>query len=286
MKILVTGASGFTGKHFIAEARSNGHEVIALKAKLNDVASLNQEVWSIAPTAVVHLAAITYVDHDDVEEIYRVNIVGTRNLLQALVKLDIVPRAVLLASSANVYGNSAVEMIDESTEPMPANDYAISKLAMEFMAKLWADRLPIFITRPFNYSGVGQSRQFLLSKIVDHFQRGERVIELGNIDVERDFSDVRFVSKAYLALLEKCPFGEKINICSGVANSLNDVLVIMNDIAGYEIAVHVNPSFVRVNDVKKLYGSNSKLKSIVPKLPDISLRETLSWMYETSSSEI
>jgi nucleoside-diphosphate-sugar epimerase len=276
----VTGADGFTGRHFAAEAANFGHEVIPLKTNLNDVTSLNQEVLSIAPNAVVHLAAITFVAHDDVDEIYQVNVIGTRNLLQALANLKSVPRAVLLASSANVYGNSFVEMIDESTAASPANDYAVSKLAMEYMAKLWMDRLPIFITRPFNYSGVGQSLQFLLPKIVDHFQRGERVIELGNVDIERDFSDVRFVAKAYLELLEKCPIGETVNICSGRANSLKDVLNTMNNIAGYDIEVHTNPLFVRSNDVKKLFGSNQKLKSFVPELPDISLRETLSWMYQ------
>lgn len=276
----MTGADGFTGRHFAVEAANFGHEVIPLKANLNDVTSLNQEVLSIAPNAVVHLAAITFVAHDDVDEIYQVNVIGTRNLLQALANLKSVPRAVLLASSANVYGNSFVEMIDESTAASPANDYAVSKLAMEYMAKLWMDRLPIFITRPFNYSGVGQSLQFLLPKIVDHFQRGERVIELGNVDIERDFSDVRFVAKAYLALLEKCPIGETVNICSGRANSLKDVLNTMNNIAGYDIEVHTNPLFVRSNDVKKLFGSNQKLKSFVPELPYISIRETLSWMYQ------
>ena len=240
---------------------------------------LRRAVAEVRPNVVAHLAAISFVAHGDVEAIYRTNVVGTRNLLEALAGLDRRPRAVLLASSANIYGNAAVPVIDESVSPNPANDYAVSKLAMEYMARLWMDRLPIVITRPFNYTSIGQAPQFLLPKIVGHFQRGERVIELGNIDVERDFSDVRMVARAYAALLASAPAGEVFNVCPSEAHSLKDVLAMMAEIAGYEIEVRVNPAFVRANDVKRLQGDAGKLRRAIGEFGTIPLLQTLQWMY-------
>lgn len=290
-RALVTGLRGFTG-HFIAhELKAAGYEVFGtahiaepageggVTVDLCDREGLRRVVTDIRPDVVAHLAAISFVAHGDAEAIYRTNVVGTRNLLEALAGLEQAPRAVLLASSANIYGNTPVEVIDESVLPKPANDYAVSKLAMEYMAHLWMDRLPILITRPFNYTGVGQGAQFLLPKIVRHFQRGERVIELGNIDVKRDFSDVRMVARAYAVLLARAPAGEVFNICSGEAHSLEDVLAMMAEIAGYEIKVRVKPAFVRANEVKRLQGDCSKLCKAIGQLDRIPLMETLRWMY-------
>jgi nucleoside-diphosphate-sugar epimerase len=186
---------------------------------------------------------------------------------------------VLLASSANIYGNAAVPVIDESVAPAPANDYAVSKLAMEYMARLWMDRLPIVITRPFNYTGVGQSENFLLPKIVSHFRKGARRIELGNLAVARDFSDVRTVAKTYRRLLAAAPAGEVFNICSGRSHSLESLIDMMNDIAGYRIDVHVNPAFVRANEVRTLSGNNAKLASTIGAIESVPLVDTLRWMY-------
>src|SRR3546814_19773637 len=111
--------------------------------------------------------------------------------LEALAAEAHAVECILLASSANVYGNAAEGVLDESTPLRPANDYAVSKAAMEYMARLWFDKLPIVIARPFNYTGIGPSDAFLLLKIVGHFPRGLTRIELGNRDVFRDFSDVR-----------------------------------------------------------------------------------------------
>ncbi len=290
-RALITGIDGFTGRYLRCELEASGYEVYGTvhnekrtagtvhALDISDRDRVRDVVAEVRPHVVVHLAAISFVGHGDAAAIYRVNIVGTRNLLEALALLDTPPRAVLLASSANVYGNAAVDVIDESVPPAPANDYAVSKLAMEYVARLWMDRLPIVITRPFNYTGVGQTKDFLLPKIVDHFRVQAPEIELGNLDVVRDFSDVRVVATTYRRLLECVPAGEVFNVCSGVGCSLSDILRMMADIAGYEILAKVNPAFVRANEVKRLVGSHAKLTRVIGPLPAVPLVETLKWMY-------
>jgi nucleoside-diphosphate-sugar epimerase len=152
------------------------------------------------------------------------------------------------------------------------------------MARLWGDRLPIVITRPFNYTGVGQDENFLIPKIVAHFRRRDPEIELGNLDVWRDFSDVRMVADAYARLVTAAPVGKTLNICSGHVHSIQEVLEMMSDIAGYRIAVRVNPAFVRSSDVKRLSGSHRLLANEVGGLQEISMYETLRWMYAGAST--
>jgi GDP-6-deoxy-D-talose 4-dehydrogenase len=292
-RVLVTGHKGFTGRYVVEALRKAGFDVVALtdnpddlnaaSVNLLDRAGVARSIEAARPDAVVHLAAIAFVAHGDADEMYRTNVVGTRHLLEGLAALAAKPRAVLLASSANVYGNSDVELLSETVPASPANDYAVSKLAMEYMASLWADRLPIVLARPFNYTGVGQAENFLLPKIVTHFQRGARVIELGNIDVARDFQDVRFVADAYTRLLTADAAGQTVNLCSGTSVSLMDVIGMMQEIAGYQIEVRVNPAFVRGNEVARLTGDNSRLRSLIGSLDVIPLRTTLEWMYANPS---
>jgi nucleoside-diphosphate-sugar epimerase len=288
---LVTGNEGFTGRYVVAELQAAGYEVIGISHEpgphvvsvdLCDREAVMNAVGMVQPDVVVHLAAIAFVAHGDAEAIYRTNIVGTRNLLEALAASGHAPRAVLLASSANIYGNSDVELLDEDVEPKPANDYAVSKLAMEYMAKLWMDRLPVILARPFNYTGLGQSDKFLLPKIVDHFRRRAPVIELGNIDVARDFQDVRFVAQAYRRLLDVNATSQTVNLCSGQAYTLTEVVQMMEAMAGYRIEVRVNPAFVRSNEVARLRGSNRKLAELIGPLDIIPLQKTLQWMYRAS----
>jgi GDP-6-deoxy-D-talose 4-dehydrogenase len=293
-RVLVTGHRGFTGRYVTAALRDAGYEAVGLVERCDDPSSPNVDLLDRAsvaravgearPDAVIHLAAIAFVAHGDAEEMYRTNVVGSRHLMEALANLSSVPRAVLLASSANVYGNSDVELLDESVLPSPANDYAVSKLAMEYMSRLWSDRLPIVVARPFNYTGVGQAENFLLPKIVSHFQRGERVIELGNINVARDFQDVRFVADAYVRLLDAQAAGQTVNLCSGTSVSLLEVIGMMQEIAGYKIDVRVNPAFVRGNEVARLTGDNTRLRELIGPLDIISLRATLEWMYAHSAT--
>ena len=287
---LVTGLSGFTGRYLARELEARGYQVVGIgqgasnspasyEVDLRDAPRVAEIVTKIQPQVVVHLAAIAFVAHGDVGDIYSSNIVGTRNLLAALAACKTPAKRVLLASSANVYGNADMSTLDESCAVQPENDYAVSKYAMELMARQWRDRLPILIARPFNYTGVGQSPSFLLPKLVDHFARRAPRIELGNIDVYRDFNDVRMVANAYARLLDSGVPGEVYNVCSGRAYSIQDALGMLSEMAGYTIEVDVNPAFVRANEVRRLVGSNQKLAATIGELKLIPLVDTLQWMY-------
>lgn len=290
-RALVTGLRGFTGHYVAQELAAAGYRVFGTvlpgedtgpdlyPVDLCDRDAVVAMVETVKPDVVAHLAGIAFVGHANVEAIYRVNVVGTRNLLDALAAGSHRPGSVLLVSSANIYGNADVAVIDESVAPAPANDYAVSKLAMEYMARLWMDKLPITIVRPFNYTGVGQAENFLLPKIVGHFRRKEARIELGNLAIARDFSDVRMVARSYRRLLAAAPAGEAFNVCSGTPHTLSSVIEAMGEIAGYRIEVQVNPAFVRANDVLQLTGSNAKLTAVVGDLAPTPLHETLRWMY-------
>jgi GDP-6-deoxy-D-talose 4-dehydrogenase len=296
-KILVTGVDGFTGRYLAAKLHSAGYEVHGLVYRpiaggvagvsalhvgdLSNAAALKSIVQEVQPAKVAHLAAITFVAHGDVDAIYRTNLLGTRNLLEALSASKLPLTSVLLASSANVYGNSVGGKLDEATPAAPANDYAVSKLAMEHMARLYAERVPIVLVRPFNYTGVGQEQSFLIPKIISHVRKRAALIELGNLDVARDFSDVRNVVELYLRLLETpSAIGQTFNICSGIAWSLNDVLNMVREISGHNFEVQINPAFVRTNEVKILLGGRAKLDAAVGKVAEIPFRETLRWMLE------
>ena len=296
-RILVTGVDGFTGRYLAPALAAEGHEVHGLvqrewapgvpfpdgvhalhACELLDPQGLIRVTAQVRPDKVAHLAGIAFVGHGDVGGIYATNLVGTRHLLAALAAGDAPPSAILLASSANVYGNATEGVIDESVAPAPANDYAVSKLAMEYMAATWRDKLPITIVRPFNYTGIGQSPDFLLPKIVAHFRRKAELLELGNLDVERDFSDVRTVSDCYRRLLNAATAGQVFNICSGTGYALRSVLQMAVEISGHNPEILINPAFVRANEVKKLVGSKEALERAIGPVAGPSLRETLQWM--------
>lgn len=292
-KALITGIKGFTGQYMAAELSAAGYEVFGfgsspaqnkpnyLQVDLTDFAAVKKAVEAASPDVVVHLAAIAFVGHADPKAFYDVNLYGTRNLLQALSEAVKRPEAVLIASSANVYGNNTPGSLSELIEARPANDYAVSKLAMEYMASLFFEKLPIIIARPFNYTGVGQADNFLIPKIVKHFRERQQVIELGNIDVWRDFSDVRDVVKDYRALLQAPVYGKTVNVASGQMHSLREVVKLCEELTNHQIRIEINPQFVRPNEIKELCGDISLLKNLISNNSSrITLRETLQWMLQ------
>ncbi len=290
MKILLTGADGFTGRPLAATATAGGYEVMDLKANLTDGLAVREEVAHIAPDAVLHLAAISFVGHADDNAFYAVNVVGTANLLAALVQLPKRPQRVLLASSANIYGNCTQSPIAEDQPPAPVNHYATSKLAMEHMARTYVDRLPLVITRPFNYTGPGQDVNFVIPKLVKHFAQRAPSIALGNLHVEREFNDVQMVCCAYLKLLQHGEPGETYNVCSGQPYTLQHVIDTLTRITGHHIDVEVNPAFVRANEVHRLCGSPAKLQALLAQhgctLDNPPLEETLRRMLAAAGARV
>lgn len=289
---LVTGGSGFTGRYLIAHLKRQGHRVVALASQpcgadeahaidLNDHVALRDLVSRVAPQQVYHLAALSFVGHPTPLDFYRVNVLGTETLLKALNELPTPPR-VLLASSANVYGANGQAVINEYVPPAPVNHYANSKMTMEHIARTYAERLPLIIARPFNYTGPGQASHFLVPKIVQHIQQRASVIELGNTQVSRDFSDVRDIVAVYTQLLSCWPAqavsGSIINVGSGEAVSLKAVIQRLEALANHSLEINVNPAFVRNNEIPVLKACTQRLNTWVPGLKRYSLDQTLADM--------
>ena len=289
-RVFITGSEGFTGRYVTEEFKRAGWEVWGaglqpkpeqpryLQIDLLKPETLQSIATTVQPDIVIHLAAMAFVAEDAASGFYQVNLMGTRNLLEVLSAAKNPPECTIIASSANVYGNSTLEVLSEDSPTNPANDYAVSKLAMEYLAKTYMDRLGIVITRPFNYTGVGQSSRFLIPKIVEHFKARAPVIELGNTGVARDFSDVRDVAMTYRCLSEQAPLGKVINICSGKASSLQECLTIASQLTGHDIQVNINPAFIRENEVRRLSGDRSKIDTLVGQDSLHDFEETLAWM--------
>ena len=269
-RVLVTGLRSFTGPYLARALAQAGHEVHgadeASGFDLRQPATLAAALAAARPDYVVHLAALSSVTHANAAELYAVNTVGTANLLEAIAQAAPGVRKVLLASSANVYGNAEADPIDEAVPPAPVNHYACSKLSMEFIARTWFERLPILIVRPFNYTGPGQSENFLVPKLVAHYAQRRPVLELGNIEVERDFSDVRMVADAYARLLAADGAGMVVNVCSGNGRSLRSMLDERQRITGPAPQLRVAGHLVRRAEVHRLVGSNRRLRGLVGEL--------------------
>jgi nucleoside-diphosphate-sugar epimerase len=290
-RLLITGIAGFTGNHLARYFTALGYEVFGttideprmpnhFRCDLRDRDAIRSAVDQIQPTHVIHLAAISFVAESNASLIYDVNVISSCNLLDALTGLPQAPQKVILASSATVYGDQGCEVLDESMCPRPVNHYGCSKLVMEQMASTYFSKLPIIITRPFNYTGPGQEGHFLIPKIISHFKERKGIIELGNLHVEREFNDIRDVCDIYAKLLTCDTQNETINLCTGRGVTLLSVIDRMNEIAGYEIDVQVNPAFVRPNEIKRLVGSVEKLTSLIGTLEPRSIKDTLLSMYE------
>ncbi len=291
-RVLITGATGFTGRLLAARLRQNGREVIAfshgtndegvLNVDLRDFHSLRQALSQFRPRAVVHLAGIAAIGHSDIGEIYSANVVGTANLFSALAAAKIEPQIVIVASSAQVYVAQQAPLTEDSPL-LPQSHYAVSKRAAEDIARIYSSRFPVIVTRPFNYTGPGQSLSFLVPKIVQHYAERKSEIRLGNLDLFRDFSDVNRVIEAYCRLVSGAIDPNTVNICSGHSVHLADIPKILEEISGHTLKVVTDPSLIRRDEPHIIAGSPSRLEKLIGPLPNPEFRETLFEMYQYAS---
>jgi GDP-4-dehydro-6-deoxy-D-mannose reductase len=292
MRVVVTGAGGFLGRHLVRELASRGAETVAVdraEADVCDAAAVADLVARTRPDAVVHLAAQSRVAHSfaDPGETFRVNVLGTVAVLEAVRRHA--PRArILVASSAEVYGAVGADALPvvESAPLAPVNPYGASKVAAEAAALQFhrAHGLDVAVLRAFNAVGPGQATDFALPGFAAQLAaiaRGaaEPVLRVGNLDAERDLTDMRDVARAYALALERGEAGGVYNVCSGTAVPIRRALEALVAASGLEVRIEVDPSRLRPVDVPCVYGSPRRLAVVTGWRPEIPLERTIADLY-------
>lgn len=287
-RLLVTGLTGFVGRHLQAyiDSAQSVWELVSPPGGVDLVHPETLEAWcSDPPDAVIHLAGQTFVPESfrDPSRTIQVNLLGTLNLLQAL-KRGGFNGTFLFVSSGDVYGQVAESAlpISEELAPKPRNPYAVSKVAAELLCQQWgyAEGWRVLVARPFNHIGPGQAADFVVPSMARQMvgrAAGERrvTLEVGDIDVTRDFLDVRDVVSAYFALLEGGRSGEIYNVCSGVERSVREVILQMAELEGISVDLVQDAARMRPADQRRVVGCAEKLKKDTGWMPSISITKTL-----------
>ncbi len=301
-RILITGAGGFVGRRLtesIVDRFGSNALVCAvgrkrfppgcasLSADLLDADRVSAIVAEFKPDVVLHLAAQSSIGQSSniANETWRTNLVGSLNLADACARL--VPDVCFFfASSGEVYGASLRSgRVDEATPVQPLNTYARSKAAAEAMlTDVLGERVKLVIIRAFNHSGAGQDDRFVLpsfARQIAEIEAGLRppFIEVGNLDVERDFLHVSDVVDAYLRLVAGAgglPARSLFNVCSGTAVLLRDVLGMMSKMTSAPFDVRVDPGRVRHSDVSRVMADCTALSRVSGWRPRVQLPDLLS----------
>ena len=278
-RVLITGASGFIGQFVLKEMLKNEDiDFFAIDTrKIPNISTEKQELVSLLdkeklmeiikrykPNIIIHLAAIALVTHDNVGEIYNVNVQGTENLLEVTQEYCNKGTRVILASTAGVYGNQKVEKYKEDLPYNPANNYSYSKMITEYLGKRYKDDLEIVTIRPFNIIGVGQSENFLIPKLVEHFANRKEKLSVGNISSFRDYVDVEYCAEVIMELVlrEKIDF-DILNICSGIPTSGEMILQLLQEMTSFKPEIEISKNFVRKNEVWRMIGDTTRLSEFM-----------------------
>jgi len=301
-RALITGVNGFVGCHlarllrtktlalhgavFGSENERAMKELLAPTGRhtcdLRVKKQVRALIATVKPDVVFHLAAQSHVptSWSDPELTFRINVLGTIALLDAVA--DLTPAAtVVLISSGDIY-EIATGSTSERTPYRPRNPYALSKLAADLLGeyRFLSDGLKVIRLRPFNHVGPGQSPMFVLPSLARQVARieaglQEPVLKVGNLDVERDFTDVRDMVRAYWLAARKCTPGECYNVASQHATSIRVLLDALLGLSRVRIAVEVDPALYRPTENVRQCGDSSKFRAATGWAPRISIERTL-----------
>ncbi len=276
MRVLVTGANGFLGRHLVPALAANGFEPVGLALEANglpenlpclavdicDLAALTRAVDEVAPDAIVHLAALSHVGESwrRIADYHAVNVVGTENVVTAARG-----RRLLFSSSAEIYGQvpESEQPIGEARAAAPRSPYALTKAVGERVA-LAAGAVVI---RSFNLVGPGQTANFALPSFAAQLAviaRGQRepVLRVGNLHARRDFVPVVDAVSAFRLLLGRGEAGIVYNLASGVPRSIAEMLALLLAVTGVEARTELDPDLVRPVDIALLVGDAARLRAL------------------------
>ena len=283
MRVLVTGASGFVGRHLVAHLRDLGDDVIPSDTDVTDPEALARELGSHRPEVVYHLAAQSDMGRGwaDPVRTVRVNAEGTFNVLDAARRAG--TALVVAASSSEVYGPAAeTELpLTEDAPLRPANPYAASKAAAEMMCRQarFGVGPDVVIVRAFNLLGPGQGTGFVASALAAQIAGNERSggdrVRVGNLEARRDFTDVRDAARAYRLLAAHGSPGEAYNLCSGTDRPVRELAEMLMGLTGRPMALETDPDRFRPADARARRGDPAKLRAATGWRPEIPLTETL-----------
>ena len=304
-RALITGVSGFVGPYLVQALRQGTDWALfglnrrtdvvegynSVTADLLDRERVRHAVAEIAPLQVFHLAAQSHVptSHANAGETLTNNVIGQVNLLDACRALPEPPR-VLIVGSAEEYGLARPEEMPlrEGQPFRPASPYAVSKVTQDLLGWQYfvSYQLPVVRVRPFNHIGPGQSDRFAVpafARQIAEIEAGRRapVVQVGNLEAQRDFLDVRDVVRAYHLALTTGQPGEVYNVGSGVSVRLRDVLDLLLDLSPVRVQIATDPAQLRPSDVPLLVADSRALRAATgwePTIPlERSLRDTLDW---------
>jgi GDP-4-dehydro-6-deoxy-D-mannose reductase len=289
MRALVTGASGFVGRHLVAHLRAAGDDVTVLDhmgadpVDVTDAGAVRRALAAHQPDAVYHLAAVSHVggSWDAPGRVFRVNAEGTLHILHACADTGVA--RVLVVGSADEYGTVDQRdlPLDEEAPLRPLTPYGVSKVAADFLAlrAFLGEGLPTLRVRAFNHTGPGQSSSFVVPGLAQRITSAERdgrsEIGVGALDTVRDFTDVRDVVRAYRLLVERGTPGEAYNVCSGRGFSVSEIAGLLIALSDRPLHVVVDPALVRPVEVPRLVGDPTKLRAATSWEPLIPFERTL-----------